>query len=50
MKRFILERSEQEIYTSHSGLALFGATLERFVDLDGELKRAQSLRHGISHE
>lgn len=49
MKRFILEQSEQEFYTSHSGLALVGACLNRLVDLDGELKRAMPLRHGISH-
>jgi len=49
MKRFIIEQSEQEFYTSHSGLALVGACLNRFVDLEGELKRAMPLRHGISH-
>nr|CRH06540.1 Transposase [Candidatus Magnetococcus massalia] len=49
MKRFKLEQSEQEIYTATSGLALAGACLDRYVNLDKELKKAQSLRHGISH-
>jgi hypothetical protein len=49
MKRFIIEQSEQEFYTSHSGLALVGACLNRFADLKGELKRAMPLRHGVSH-
>lgn len=49
MKRFIIERSDQEFYTSHSGLALVGACLNRFVDLEDELGKAMPLRHGISH-
>ncbi|ABK44512.1 hypothetical protein Mmc1_2011 [Magnetococcus marinus MC-1] len=49
MKRFKLEQSEQEIYTGTRGLALAGACLDRYVNLDKELKKAQSLRHGISH-
>ncbi|MBF0098838.1 MAG: IS1380 family transposase [Magnetococcales bacterium] len=49
MRRFILEQSDQEFYTSHSGLALAGACLNRLVDLNGELKKAMPLRHGISH-
>lgn len=49
MKRFIIEQSEQEFYTSLSGLALVGLCLNRVVDLEGELKRAMPLRHGISH-
>lgn len=49
MKRFILEQSDQEFYTSRSGLALVGACLNRLVDLDGELKRTMPLRHGMSH-
>nr|CRH06517.1 Protein of unknown function [Candidatus Magnetococcus massalia] len=49
MKRFKLEQSEKEIYTATSGLALAGACLDRYVNLDKELKKAQSLRRGISH-
>lgn len=49
MKRFIIEQSDRELYTSHSGLALVGAALNRFVDLGRSLKQAQPLRHGISH-
>lgn len=49
MKRFILEQSETETLTSHSGLALAGLFLNRFVDLDGALEQAIPLRHGVSH-
>jgi len=30
MKRFIIEQSDEEFYTSHSGLALVGLALNRF--------------------
>ena len=33
MKRFILEQSNEEFYTSHSGLALVGACINRHSDL-----------------
>ena len=33
MKRFILEQSSEELYTSHSGLALVGACVNRYSDL-----------------
>lgn len=49
MKRFILEQSDQEFYTSHSGLALAGLCLNRYTDVEKSLKRAIPLRHGISH-
>ena len=49
MKQFIVEQSKQEFYTSHSGLALVGACLNRFVNLEGVLKSAMPLRHGIPH-
>jgi len=49
VKRFIIEQSDREFYTSHSGLALVGACLNRFVDLEKELTSAMPLRHGISH-
>jgi hypothetical protein len=33
MKRFILEQSDDEFYTSHSGLALAGLCINRYSDL-----------------
>ncbi|MDD3618546.1 MAG: IS1380 family transposase [Desulfobulbaceae bacterium] len=33
MKRFIIEQSDNEFYTSHSGLALIGLCINRFSDL-----------------
>ncbi|MDX1488919.1 MAG: IS1380 family transposase [Acidiferrobacterales bacterium] len=46
MKRFILERSGTEFYTSHSGLALVGQALKHYTNLQ---KRARTIpkRHGI---
>jgi hypothetical protein len=37
MKRFIIEQSEEEFYTSHSGLALVGLALNRFTSLPSAL-------------
>ncbi len=39
MKRFILEQSDEEFYTSHSGLALVGLCINRFSKLAGVVKR-----------
>ena len=49
MKRFIIEPSDQEFYTSHSGLALVGLALNRHTELTQALKKAIAQRHGISH-
>ena len=49
MKRFILEQSKTEIYTSHSGLSLIGLCLNRFTSLGSTLAQSIPLRHGISH-
>lgn len=49
MKRFILEQSESEFYTSHSGLALVGLCLNRYGQLNQALEKGIPLRHGISH-
>lgn len=49
MRRFILEQSNDEIYTSHSGLALVGLCLNRYADVDKTLRKAIPLRHGVSH-
>lgn len=37
MKRFIIEQSDEEFYTSHSGLALVGLALNRFTSLSSSL-------------
>jgi hypothetical protein len=37
MKRFIIEQSDEEFYTSHSGLALIGLALNRFTSLSSAL-------------
>ena len=38
MKRFVIEQSDEEFYTSHSGLALVGVALNRFTTLATALK------------
>ncbi|MEI6704090.1 MAG: IS1380 family transposase, partial [Deltaproteobacteria bacterium] len=38
MKRFIIKQSDEEFYTSHSGLALIGLALNRFTSLTTALK------------
>jgi hypothetical protein len=37
MKRFVIEQSDEEFYTSHSGLALVGLALNRFTSLSSAL-------------
>lgn len=50
MKRFIIEKSADEFYTSHSGLALIGLCLNRFTSLRKHLGALPRLRKGsISH-
>jgi len=49
MKRFILEQSETEFYTSHSGFALVGLCLNRYGHLTQALEKGMALRHGIAH-
>ena len=49
MKRFVIEQSGQEFYTSHSGLALVGLAVNRHTRLARALKAAIPQRHGISH-
>lgn len=48
MKHFLLEQSETELYTSHSGLALVGLCLGRYGNI-GQALKALPLRHGIAH-
>ena len=49
MKRFILEQSDTELYTSHSGLALIGLCLNRYTTLSKTVDNAIPLRHGMAH-
>ena len=44
MKRFVIEQSKDEFYTSHSGLALIGLSLNRFTELPRHLSRVSKLR------
>ena len=46
MKRLILEQSNDEFYTSHSGLALVGACINRYSDLGRQVGR---LKRGGGH-
>jgi hypothetical protein len=50
MKRFILEQSDNEFYTSHSGLALIGLCINRFSDLPKQVARKMTRgQDKISH-
>ena len=44
MKRFIIEKSEDEFYTSHSGIALIGLCLNRYTSLSKRLAGVSSLK------
>jgi hypothetical protein len=48
MVRFIIEQSDKEIYTVHSGLAIVGQCLNRFTTLERRLKKVGKCK-GISH-
>ena len=49
MKHFIIEHSDEEFYTSTSGISLVGLGLNRFTNLAASLAKAVPLSHGISH-
>ncbi len=49
MKRFKLEKSQEEFYTSHSGLALLGPCINKFTSLSQRLLQASPLKRGIPH-
>lgn len=49
MKRFILEQSKTEHYTSHSGLALVGLCVNGYTQVEKALRETIPLRHGIAH-
>jgi hypothetical protein len=49
MKRLIIEQSDDEFYTSHSGLALVGLALNRFTSLSSSLEADVPTDDSISH-
>ena len=50
MKRFILEQSDNEFYTSHSGLALIGLCINRFSTMPQKVTRKMTKgQDKISH-
>jgi hypothetical protein len=50
MKRFHIEKSKDEFYTSHSGMALVGLCLNRFTSIAKRLLQVAPLKKGtISH-
>lgn len=50
MKRFLIEKSKDEFYTSHSGMALIGLCLNRFTSLTKRLGSVSTLKKGaIAH-
>ena len=49
MRRFIIEQSNEEIYSVHSGLALVGLCLNKFTSLESQLNKALGKCRGISH-
>jgi hypothetical protein len=49
MKRIILEHSDEEFYTSTSGIALVGHALNGFTNLTSSIANAVPLFHGIRH-
>lgn len=50
MKRFLVEKSKDEFYTSHSGMALVGLGLNRFTSLSKRLGQIGPMKLGaISH-
>ena len=48
MKRFIIEKSEDEFHTSHSGMALIGLCVNRFTSLAKRLGSVSTLKKGAS--
>ena len=50
MKRFILEQSDNDFYTSHSGLALIGLCINRFSGMPQKVARQMTREQDkISH-
>ena len=48
MKRFIIEKSAKEFYTSHSGLALVGLGINRYSKLPSASKKAFPITKGTN--
>lgn len=49
MKRFIIEQSDTEFFTTHSGLALVGLCINRFAQLSSRIRSVLPKINGISH-
>ena len=49
MKRFVIEQSDEEFYTSHSGVSLVGLALNRFTSMPTALAKAAPSDDVISH-
>jgi len=49
MRQYVIEQSNDEFYTSHSGLALVGLVLNRFTSLSRLIKKAVHQVQGIQH-
>ena len=48
MKRFIIEQSDKEFYTSHSGLALIGLGINRYSALPAAARKAFPVTNGTN--
>jgi hypothetical protein len=48
LKRFILEQSDKEFYTSHSGLALVGLSINRYSGLPSAARKAFPITEGTN--
>jgi len=49
MKRFVIEQSDEEFYTSHSGISLVGLALNRFTSIPSGLAKIAPSDNVISH-
>ena len=49
MKRFVIEQSDEEFYTSHSGISLVGLALHRFTSIPSGLAKVAPSDDVISH-
>ena len=49
MRRFIIEQSDKELYTVHTGLALVGLCLNKFTTMERRLRKRVGKCSGISH-
>lgn len=49
MRRFIIEQSQEEFYSVHSGLALVGLCLNKFTSLESQLNKTLGKCRGICH-